>query len=348
MSSAAQVLFNYVQQHNPDVYIQILEMIRPHSIKSLIFHFDQHLKKSVPDLDIFNRHLEGVPKLCLEFARAVRKRFPTPGDAFGIQLTCRVTKFDTQGVLDSKHLKGSTSTVQHEYNVEYSIRNELQHFSSQTHVFEFNSKHRYYTAFLKPTNTEDIFEKLANMVCVLERGMDHNKGRDKNGELKYLDTFLFIFVASENKILYRTVHNLQILFKRLDSIEAISDISYVSTKCGIVSHYFNLVRILRRQLFSNSDSTAWERDILTIVKYQCRSGIPLPLNRDGLAKNTTKSPIEVLSFEAPKKNFARLCTMEDESTKCYPVETSSDKIFFGQQFNEGTGYSGFAIRESKD
>jgi hypothetical protein len=348
MSSPGRVMFDYVSKHYPDVYLTILETIRPHSIKHLVVHFDAHIDKTftLDHLSYFDTHREKIPLLCLRYVRAVRKKFPTPGDAFGINLTCRVTKYDTQGVLDKKHYGGS-SQKQDEYNVGRWIKLQLQQFTLQSHVFEFSSKQFYFTVYLN--ESRDVFEKLPGKVCVLECGMPYNKGRDQNGGMVYLETFQFIYVRHQHKILYRTNRDLLTLYKRFDDIVAVSDIVYVYQRCGIVCFYFNLIRILRRQLFiAGCCTSSWVKDILTIVKYQCRSGKPLPLNRDGLAKNESKSPIEILSFEAPKKNLARLCTLDDESTKRYPVETSADKIFYGQQINEGTGYCGFAVVGGKN
>ncbi|GFR16685.1 uncharacterized protein TNCT_391351 [Trichonephila clavata] len=101
--SAARVIFDHVATVRPDIYQQILHLIQPHSLEAILELFQHHLEQSVPDLRRFNQHQACLPDLCLKFVRLIRKRFPSPGDAFGIQLTCRVTKSDTQGTLDSKH-----------------------------------------------------------------------------------------------------------------------------------------------------------------------------------------------------------------------------------------------------
>lgn len=336
----AERLFAFVQQSFPSVYQEIQQTIQPHSIQALVKHFGAHLARSVPDLSIFNGvPREKIPQLCLAFAKAARKRFPSPGDAFGIQLTCRITKSDTQDTLDSKHLDYIEEN--REFNVDRGLRSDIELFSRQAQVFQLSSKQKHFSVFLeRSTDKLGMFQKVPEMAW-LERGMPFNKGRDQSGQLRYLTTFRFIYVPEQDKILYRSVKDLTLLFKRLDNVLAISDLKYVFQKCGIVSHFFNLHRVLERQLFTEGDSPA-RKDVMTVCKYQCRTGRPLPLSRDGLAKNPERTPIEVLSFEAPKKNYARLCCQRP------PIETkvhsSADKIFFGQQFNEGTGYCGFEVR----
>ncbi|GBL58221.1 hypothetical protein AVEN_97261-1 [Araneus ventricosus] len=110
--AAARVLFQHVAKTKPDVYEQILNVIRPHSLENVIHFLQEHLEHSVPDLNIFNQHPHRIPDFCLQFVLAIRKRFPTAGDAFGIHLTCRVTKSNTQSTLDSKHMKTLADTDQ--------------------------------------------------------------------------------------------------------------------------------------------------------------------------------------------------------------------------------------------
>ncbi|GFW10108.1 hypothetical protein TNCV_2916071 [Trichonephila clavipes] len=62
------------------------------------------LKRSL--LGRLNHYQKRLPDLCLKFVRMIRKLFPSPRDAFGIQLTfIRVTNSDKQGTLGNKHLK---------------------------------------------------------------------------------------------------------------------------------------------------------------------------------------------------------------------------------------------------
>lgn len=333
----AQALFDHVRITEPNVYFEILHVIRPHSLKSLTKHVGVHLKQSVPRLEIFNNHPDKIGQFLLAFVRAIRKQFPSPGEAFGIQLTCRITKSDTQGTLDSKHLDRKFDLdTDDDFNVEYRLGCDLDLFTIQSHVFEMATRRKFSTAYIKPT--PDIHKQLPN-ACLLKPGMPSNQALDARGELGYIDVFRFI-VIEDGRVLYRSMKDLVLLTMRLDGLVAISDIRLMFEKCGIVSYFFNLMKIIDRRLCLEK-GTVFERDVMTIVKYQCRTGRPLPLTRDGLAKNAERSPIEVLSFEAPKSNYARLCTLPQTR---YDVYKSTDKIIFGQQFNEGTGYCKFEVR----
>ncbi|GFR32844.1 uncharacterized protein TNCT_443241 [Trichonephila clavata] len=92
------------------------------------------------------------------------------------------------------------------------------------------------------------------------------------------------------------------------------------------------MRVVQEQL--PLQNSVQMKNIMTILKYQCRTGRPLPLTRDGLAKNPERSPLEILSFEAWKRNCAHMCI---EATSVQ-VNRRTEKMFFGQQFREGTGY----------
>ena len=332
---AATKLFQHVERVAPDTYRRMVYAIRPHSLSAVLRLFQEHLRHSVPDLR--RLRTDKVPELCLRFVLAVRRQFPNPGDPFGIQLTCRLTKSDTQGTLDSKHLQASDQTVS--YNVDKALTYELHLFTNHTQVFELATTHTYASVFTRGYTVPEMMA-LVPYAGVLERGWPFHKGRDAQGQWQYLNAFQFILVP--NRVLYKTFKDLQLLLQRLraDRIVGVSDIRYTFQKCGLVSHFFNLVNVVQRQLLLDMDAV-YARDVLTVMKYQCRTGKPLPLTRDGLGKNPERSPIEILSFEAPKKNYARMCT--EQPTRMHPVKKSADKIFFGQQFNEGTGYQ-FALR----
>lgn len=320
----AQVLFDHVASTKPELYQHMQKLIQPHSMEIIIHHFQKHLEASVPDLQIFNEHADKIPDLCLGFVEAIVKRFPCAGDAFGIHLTCRVTKADTQHTLDSKHLKHALE--QSNYNVDSKVLYELKCFTNQAQVFELASRRGLYTVF---TNSPPNIPEAG----ILERGGPFNKARTRDGQYRYLNTFPYLQL--EDRVLYNK--DLFPLLRRLKNVYAFSDLKFIYEKCGLVSFFFNLVRLVDRQL---TMSDVYRKDVMTIIKYQCCTGRPLPLTREGLSKNPERSPIEVLSFEAPKSNFARLCTMHAGT---YPVEKSFDKLLFGQQFNEGTGY--FALKQ---
>lgn len=323
----ARILFDYVAKVEPQRYQFMLHMIQPHSLEAVLYHFQRHLETSVPDLHIFNRNMHRIPDFCFHFVKAIVRQFPTPGDSFGIQLTCRVTKNNTQGTLDSKHLQSFTYH-EPDFNVDSTIRYELQSFTNHAHFFEMSTRHEYATVFTSHTSSE-LLERLPN-AGVLERGAGFNKSSDG----RYLRMFDFIIV--EDKVLYKNIKSLFTLLCRLTKIDGFSDIRMVFQKCGLISYFFNVAHVVKYR-FSNQPIYA--KDIMTVVKFQCRTGRPLPLTREGLAKNPERSPLEVISFEAPKTNFARYSTI---NAGTYPVKKSADKMFFGQQFNEGTAY--FALK----
>lgn len=329
----------YTLLNRPDLYEAILNRIQPHNMDSVLRLIECHLRK-IQDLNIFNKNITAVP----EFMWAVVKhlKFPTPGDAFGIYRACRVTKSDTQGALDSKHLSSSSESVK-QFNVEKNILYELTLFSTQKQVFELSNRRRHSTVYTILSIPELM--KLLPDACHLERGGPRNKGRNSNGDFKYLSTCKYILVEDRGsiKILYQSLKDLHEMLCKIppQMVVAFSDVRSVFQKCGIVCYFFNMVNLIERQLFTN-DGSAYEKDVLFLIKCQCRSGKPLPLTRDGLAKNPDKTPIEVLSFEAIKKNLARLSTGTKE---WYNVQSSADSIFFGEQFKEGTGY-GFSLMSS--
>lgn len=336
----AQRLVDEVRAKRPDLYEAILRKIQPHKLEAVLRLFEAHLH--TVDLDLFNRHRNRIPDFVWAFVRHLR--FPVPGDPFGIFLTCRITKSDTQGTLDSKHLQSSLdSRVSERFNVNKPILDELDLFSTQIQVFEMANNHGYATVFLRDIGVRELLETIPESGH-LERGGDTNMCRNSLGQSKYVNTFRFLVVEHRGglKVLYQTSRDLYLLLRYvpLEKIVAFSDIRAIFEKCGIVSYFFNMLEIVRRQLWVN-DGSVYEKDMTTIIKYQCRSGTPLPLTRDGLAKNPNRSPIDVLSFEAPKKNYARFSTRPDRNA-WHDVKTSSEKIFFGQQFNEGTGYE-FAL-----
>ena len=333
MVFAAKRLMDYTREKRPDLYEAILKKIQPHSLDAVLYIIECHLRQY--DLNSFNKNLPAVPEFMYKVIKCFR--FPTPGDAFGIQIACRTTKSDTQGALDSKHLSSLTESKT-EYNAEKNILHELALFSNQKQVFELSNKRRYSTVYTN-YSIEELM-KLLPEACYLERGFPRNKGKNLNGEFKYLSTFKYIIVKDRGsvKILYQLLKDLYNMLRRISprKIVAFSDVRCLFQKCGIVSHFFNMVRIVERQLFINDGST-YEKDVLTLIKYQCRSGTPLPLTRDGLAKNPARTIMDILSFEAPKKNLAIFSTGESKNV-WFRLTSSADKIFSGEQFIEGVGY----------
>lgn len=347
----ATILFDYVNTHRPDIYKIILELIRPHKIESLLKLFQDHLEQSVTNLDIFNSHADDIPAFCLLFTYLSRRKFPQPGDPFGIHLTCRLTKSDTQVTLDSKHLRSHLLEEETQFNVDVSIHSAINHFKSQTQVFELITRHEYATVFFENYTCDQLLKRLPN-ACILERGYPRNKGKNKEGCYGYLSTFQFVILFDRNvvKVLYRSAKDLQDILRRTDATRTIafSDIQYVLEKCGVVPFLFNLEIVKQIKLFGNTAEWSVDmRDKLFTLYYMCSSGTPLALNRNGLAKNPNRTHIEITAFEAFKKNLA--CFASSKEERLFPVgdKASLDNIFFGMQSLDGTGYK-FALLPSSN
>lgn len=342
MSFIANRLMDETRLKRPDLYSAICNRIRPYSLDSVLKVFDHHLR-NIPDLSVFNENVALVP----DFVWTVIKhmKFPTPGDAFGINVACRVTKSETQGTLDSKHLKGFTNSEIRHFAVDRNVSEELSHFTKQQELFDLSSTHKYSTVFMShDTDLEELLQRLPK-ACILQRGDPFNKGRNASGRLRYLNMFDYILVEDRgsNKVLYKSQEDLYLLLRcvPLKSICAYSDVRSIFKKCGITCSFMNTLEVARRQLFVN-DGSKYEKDVITLLTFMYSRPIPLPLNREGLAKNKDRTPIDVLSFEAMKKNCSKFATGPDRG-KWHKVTSSFDRIFTGQTFNEGTGYTDFAI-----
>lgn len=341
----ARTLMGVVLARRPDLYAAILQKIRPYSLESVLTIFGAHLR-NVKDLRVFNDHLDTVPQFV--WAVIQHMKLPTPGEAIGILLVCRVTKSDTQGALDSKHPQAVTSRHPFEFHVEKEISEELALFSSHSQLFELANRHKYATVFMDPdTSIEDLMARLPR-ACVLERGQDYNKGRDAAGSYAYLNTFRYVLVEDRGsvKVLYRSLNDLYLILRRvpLRQVAAFSDVRCLFKKCGITCTFFNMMEIARRQLFVN-DHSQYEKDVTSILTFMFCRGELLPMNREGLAKTKDRPPIDVVSFEAMKRNCSRIATGSSRGM-WHEVKTSSEKIFCGSQFNEGTGYC-FEITRKK-
>lgn len=345
MGPIADCLIENVKVKRPDLYRAILRRIQPYRLCSVLKIFECHLRH-ISDLKIFNENSDVVP----EFVWAVIKhmKLPTPGDGFGIKIVCRVTKSDTQGALDSKHNPAITNSLNLEFHVEKDILDELALFSNHIQIFELANRHTYATVFMSQDTTLPFLIKRLPDACILERGKEFNKGKNVKGEYKYLTFFKYILVEDRGsvKVLYKKLNHLYLLLRcvPLKHITAFSDIRCLFKKCGITCTFFNMVQVARRQLFVNDDSK-YEKDVITLLTFMfCRGGL-LPMNREGLAKNKDRPPIDVLSFEAMKRNCSRLITGPDREV-WHTVLTSLESVYRGTQFNEGTGGS-FAVMNSE-
>lgn len=336
MTFVANRLITVVRDRRPDIYETILQRITPNSLDSVLKILECHLK-NVKDLSVFNKNVDVIPEFILTVIKYMK--FPIPGDAYGIMVICRANKSDTQGALDSKHMTNINS-LQFEFNVEKEILDELALFSNHMQIFELANRHKYATVFMSyDTSLENLMKRLPN-ACILERGGEFNKGRNAKGVSRYLITFKYILVEDRGslKILYRSLADLYLILRcvPLKDVVAFSDVRCLFKKCGITCSFFNMIEIANRQLFMN-DGSRYEKDVLTLLTFMFRRDELLPMNREGLAKNKDRTPIDIFSFEAMKKNGAKLCTGSLRGM-WHKVERSLENIFFGRQPKGGTGY----------
>lgn len=338
MNPIATRLVDVVQQKRPDLYEAILRKIQPYSLASVLKIFECHLR-AIPDLRVFNDNADLVP----DFVWSVIKhmKFPTPGDATGIFIISRLTKSDTQCALDSKHIPAITNSALLEFNVEKDILDELALFSNHIQIFELANRHRYATIFMSPDTTIEYLIRRLPLAGILERGYAANKVRTSEGSFRYVRDFQYFLVEDRGsvKVLYKNLCDLHFILRcvPLKHVVAFSDVRCLFKKCGITCAFFNMVQVARRQLFVNDDSR-YEKDVIAILTFMFCRGELLPMNREGLAKNKDKPPIDILSFEAMKRNCARIAT-GPRGGVWHDVQSSCERIFHGIQFNEGTGYT---------
>lgn len=332
-------LFQFVEQEYPEVWRAMLRLVRPHSIRSVKFVFQQHLLHC-DNISVF-QNVERIPNFLLEFVRTVTRCILQPGTSYGLLLTCRVTKQNTQATLDGRHLKmnidDEDTRKKDSQNIPKDLLKEIFLFTDVTHIFEISKTKTFFHILVKNYTDTELLNRFPDSCFIdFEKG-DCFKGSNQFGHKIYYNLAQFIiikaFTPGVYRILYKNRVHLESLLSHLnsDNIIAFSDVMYVYKKCGISSYFCNLINLLDHQFFKNAKHlTANDFDIVNIIKYQCFSGQPLPLNRNGLRKDPNKSGLERLCFEAVRQNLI------EESVKGsqYRVEDSTSKIFFGQQFNE--------------
>lgn len=337
-------IFDFVRDHSPEIWQQIIYSIQPHKISAVKRIFQEHLK-FVEDLHIFNEYTHNLPYFLLQFCKSIQRNFLSPGDPYGILVTCRASKIYTQDILDKRHLK-ETPLNNATYCINADLHFELYIYTNLSQIYEITNKRKYITLFVQNYTVQNLFDLFpADTTCYLTAPNVPQKALSASNEYVYINFQKFIitesFVSNYLKILFKPQYRSFVL-KCINPtrIVAISDLKYVYEKCGIVCYFFNLIQICKLQFFKNMIlESKHETDIINILKYQCYTGQLLPLNRNGLRKNTNRSGLDKLSFEAIKQNYIS----ESIKNYQYPVQTSIDKIFFGQQFNEGTGYT-FALQ----
>lgn len=337
-------IFNHVQYNYPEVWKQILQITKLHNISSIKKIFNEHLKH-VKDITIFNEHEERIPLFLLKFCEAIQRNFLTPGDSYGTLVTCRSTKIYTQDTLDKRHLKEQNNDfantlcfMNKNFNFEMNI------YTSLNQIYEVTNKRKYTTIFVKNYTVQELLEINPSETCYLSAMNAVNKATTINHRDVYFNLKNFIitesFIPGYLKIIQKSEHK-SFFFKHINQFDivAFTDLKYIYEKCGLICYFFNLINVLKLQFFKTMNAESKEeKDIINILRYQCYTGKMLPINRNGLKKNINRSGLDKLCFEAIKQNYA----LESVKNNNYPVNSSIDKMFFGQQFNVGTGYN-FAL-----
>lgn len=331
-------MFKIVKDHYPEIWKKISDIIRPFSVDSIKRIFQQHLM-DLEDISVF-QDIERIPMFLLDFVHVILRSILHPGTPYGILLTCFITKFETQ-----KSLDGYIENKYSNNNIPKSLLRELHLYKDSTHIFEI-SRNKTFFYILVQNYTETELLKLLPDCCFLNINNDNcNKGYNQYGQKIYFNLAKFVIIESSKPgiyhILYKSRTLLVVLLNNisLKNIIAFSDIMHIYNKCGISSYFFNFINILEIQFFQNiKQLSSYDLNTINIIKYQCFSGAPLPLNRNGLRKDSNKSGLERVCFEAARQNLIE----ESIHNKSYPVKDTISKLFFGQQFNEGTGYK-FAV-----
>lgn len=335
-------IFNFVEKNYPEIWKQILAITRLHKISSVKKIFNEHLKH-VKDIAVFNNK-KNVAVFLLEFCKAIQRNFLTPGDSFGTLETCRTTYVYTQEALDRRHLKDQNSNFQYfNYSISNDLHFEIYIYTTLTQIFEITNRRRYTTLFLKNYSVEELLNLSPSETCYLK--LMQNEAYCSNNERVCLNLKTFIitesFVPGYLKIIQKSEHK-NFVFRHInhENIVAFTDLKYIYEKCGLVCFAFNLRKIVKLQFFKHMTvENKHEQDILNVLIYLYYSGIMLPINRNGLKKNSNRSGLDRFCFEAIKQHLVS----ESLKGRVYPIQSLSELICVGQQIDAGTGYKGFAL-----
>lgn len=333
-------LFKHVQENFPGTWLEMQAVIRPHKISSIIKIFNKHLDH-VEDLEIFNMYYENIPLFLLEFCKTASRNFLQPGDPYGLLLTCRCTKVFTQDTLDKRHLRDEVPPLSGcPLEIEKKLRFEINIYTSINQIYEISNKRKFTTIFVRNCTVPQLLALSKDESCYLAKG--NNKAATFENVNVYISLKRFIivdsFIPNVLKIIVQKSDDKEYVFRHVENLENIigfTDLKFVFKKCGIVCYYFNTIKIVKLQFFKTLHPHGRNvKDIFNILMYQIYTGVPLPLNRTGLRQNLNRSGLEKLSFEAVKQNYV----LESCKSIMYKVEDSTSKVFFGIQYNEGTGY----------
>lgn len=351
----ATVLIHEVREKHPDIYDEILNIIKPHKITVVERILKEHLDNSTVDLNLFNEYRELIADFILEYVKRIRKNFPTPGDAQGIERACRLTRNDTQDLLDSRHPKSVVYNeddedeliLHHLDDFEKAFRYELNLYKSQSQFLEITCKRKFSSIYVQNYSVENIFSIFPFETCLL----DPVSMKLIRGYPMKFARFIIIEAVSEKmtlRIFYHQHHSrdLSCLLKHLNptNIEAFNDLRLIYNKLGPTCFFHNAETILNKHF--NGDPQH-HLDMVLALKNMIASGRLIGYNRNGLAKHPDRSVFEKLGFEAPKNTAVNLSTRGKDGhirvrngrlgKLSYKVKTSMDNMFFANTFKHGTG-----------
>lgn len=353
----ASVLLREVREKHPDIYDEILNIIKPHKISSIERILKEHLDDSTVDLNLFNVCRDSIAEFILEYVKRIRKNFPTPGDAEGIKRACRLTRNDTQDLLDSRHPKSVVYNVENEDELpfhqlddfEKAFRYELNLYKNQTQFLEITCKRKFSSLYVQNYTVDDIFSIFPFETCLL----NPVSMKVIRGYAMKFSRFIIIEEPSEKqtlRIFYHQHHSrdLSCLLKHLDSdkIETFNDLRLIYNKLGPTCFFHNAENILNKHFKGDPQH---HLDMVVALKNMIASGRLIGYNRNGLAKHPDRSVFEKLGFEAPKNTAVNLSTRGKDGCirirnrrfckHSHKVKSSMDNMFFGNPFKHGTGYT---------
>ena len=336
------------RQRYPETYEKILTLIKPHSIDALVRKLKEHLNNSKVDLNIFNKNRDLIHIFILEYVKIICKNFPTPGDASGIQGSCRLTRNVTQNILDSRHPTSSLYADKIEKvscrlnTLEKSFKYELNLYKIQTHFLEITSKRKFSSIYLQNYQLDEIFSIFPFETCLL----DVKTMKVIKGCLLKFARFIIVKEHLQMRIFYHQHHSrdLSCLIKHLDfdKIIAFNDLRLIYNKLGTTCFFYNAKHIL--DMYFKDDNRRF-MDMIVALKIMVMSGHLVGQNRNGLSKHPDRSVFEIFGFEAPRNNGIKF-SMSEKAGFPIKVRTSRDCEFFGISPNEGTGTK-FTIQPKK-